>query len=80
MTPLPWPGSSSGQRSLLRGLLSAVYQAAMAAPGHPRAVKAELRSAWSLLATLDHEHPAALDAVAGPPLHARLGACAAWSS
>ena len=56
-----------GQRSLLRGLLGAVYQAATGAPAVSPADQAGLRAAWSLLATLDREQPDGLDAVLGHP-------------
>ena len=55
------------QRSLLRGLLGAVYQGAMSSSAIPAAVKAEMRSAWSVLATLDLERPEALDITLGHP-------------
>ena len=55
------------QRSLVRALLGAVYQAATATPEVPAAVKAQLQAAWSLLTTLDREQPKALDAVLGHP-------------
>lgn len=68
------PGSTAAlssligaQRSLLRGLLGAVYQRAMSNSAVPPAVKAEMRSAWSVLATLDLEQPAALDTTLGHP-------------
>ncbi len=56
-----------GQRSLMRGLLGAVYQAAAGSRAAPAAVQDELRIAWDLLATLDREHPGALEAVLGHP-------------
>ncbi len=55
------------EHSLVRGVLSAVYQAAEAAPAVSRAAKADLRGAWSLLAALDHDQPAALNAVLSHP-------------
>ena len=55
------------QRSLVRALLGAVYQAATAAPEVSAAVKVQLQAAWSLLTTLDREQPKALDAVLGHP-------------
>ena len=51
------------ERSLSRGLVGAVYQAAMAAPEVPAAARAGLRGAWSLLTRLDREQPKALNAV-----------------
>ena len=55
------------EHSLVRGVLSAVYQAAEAAPAVSRAAKADLRAAWSLLAALDQDHPATLNAVLSHP-------------
>ena len=55
------------EHSLVRATLSAVYQAAEAAPAVPRAAKADLRGAWSLLAVLDHDQPATLNAVLSHP-------------
>jgi uncharacterized protein len=55
------------EHSLVRGVLSAVYQAAEAAPAISRAAKADLRGAWSLLAALDHDQPATLNAVLSHP-------------
>jgi uncharacterized protein len=55
------------QRSLLRGLLGAVYRGAMSSSAVPAAVKTEMRIAWSVLATLDREQPGALDTTLGHP-------------
>lgn len=55
------------EHSLVRGVLGAVYQAAEAAPAVSRAAKADLRGAWSLLAALDHDQPATLNAVLSHP-------------
>lgn len=55
------------QRSLLRGLLGAVYQGAMSSSAISAAVRAETRSAWSVLATLDFEQPGAVDTTLGHP-------------
>lgn len=55
------------EQSLARGLLSAVYQAAVAAPAVSRAAKVNLREAWSLVTTLDHDQPATLNAVLSHP-------------
>jgi uncharacterized protein len=55
------------EHSLVRGVLSAVYQAAEATPAVPRAAKADLRGAWSLLTALDHDQPATLNAVLSHP-------------
>lgn len=56
-----------GQRSLVRGLVSAVYQMAASTSPVPAAGQARLREAWKLLATLDRERPDALAAVLGHP-------------
>lgn len=55
------------EHSLVRGILSAVYQAGEAAPAVPRAAKATLRGAWSLLAALDRDEPATLNEVLSHP-------------
>ncbi|MGH3067146.1 MAG: FxsB family cyclophane-forming radical SAM/SPASM peptide maturase [Streptosporangiaceae bacterium] len=55
------------ERSLARGLLGAVYQAGIAAPVITAEDKAELRGAWSRLATFDREQPEALNATLGHP-------------
>jgi uncharacterized protein len=55
------------EHSLVRGLLGAVYQAGSAAPDVPRAAKSALRGAWSLLAALDRDEPATLNAVLSHP-------------
>jgi uncharacterized protein len=57
-------GLIEGQRSLLRGLLGAVYQAGTAAASSDRA---GLQVAWDLLATFDREQPEAMEAVLGHP-------------
>ncbi len=56
-----------GQRSLLRGLLGAVYQAGTTAPAVPAADQAELRAAWDLLAALDRDQAEALDDILSHP-------------
>jgi uncharacterized protein len=56
-----------GQRSLLRGLLDAVYRAAHGTSAIPPAEQAGLEAAWSLLAALDREQPDALVAALGHP-------------
>ena len=56
-----------GQRSLLRGLLDAVYRAARDARAVPAAEQAGLEAAWSLLAALDREYPDTLAAVLSHP-------------
>lgn len=55
------------QRSLVRALLGAIYQAATVAPEVSAAVKRQLQAAWSLLTTLDREQPKALGAILGHP-------------
>jgi uncharacterized protein len=59
-------GLIEGQRSLLRGLLGAVYQAGAGASA-TSADRAGLQVAWDLLATLDREQPEAMEAVLGHP-------------
>ena len=56
-----------GQRSVLRGLLGAVHQAASGMPDVPIIEQERFRVAWTLLTTLDNEHPEALDAVLRHP-------------
>lgn len=58
---------AEGQRSLLRGLLDAVYRAARGTSAIPRAEQAGLEAAWSLLAALDREQPDALAGALGHP-------------
>ena len=55
------------QRSLVRALLAAVYQAPSPRRQCQRPVMARLQAAWSLLTTLDQDQPEALDAVLGHP-------------
>jgi len=55
------------QRSLVRGLLGAVYQKATNSPAVSASVQASLRRAWSVLADLDRQHPAALAATLRHP-------------
>jgi uncharacterized protein len=55
------------QRSLLRALLGAVYQAGTTSSAVSAAVRAELRVAWSVLTTIDRDTPKALDAALGHP-------------
>jgi uncharacterized protein len=59
-------GLVEGQRSLLRGLLGAVYQAGTGASG-ASADRAGLQVAWDLLATFDREQPESMEAVLGHP-------------
>jgi uncharacterized protein len=56
-----------GQRSLLRGLLDAVYQAGRGASTVSAADQAGVRAAWSLLAVLHREQPDALAATLAHP-------------
>ena len=58
---------AQAQRSIGRGLLAAVYQAAMAAPGTTLALKDRLRAAWQVLAAADDDCPDALNLVLGHP-------------
>jgi uncharacterized protein len=58
---------TGAQRSLLRGLLGAVYQEAITGSAVSAALKAELRRAWSLLTALDRERPKALQKALGHP-------------
>jgi uncharacterized protein len=55
------------QRTLRRALLSAVYQEGSRTSAVPDTVKAQLRSAWGVLTTVDREQPRVLDAVLGHP-------------
>src|SRR5207253_3581497 len=54
---------ADAQRSLLRAALGSVYQTASTAAADP----SDLRAAWSLLTTLDREHPDALATVLRHP-------------
>ena len=67
------------QRTLLRGLLSAVYQAGTGASGRHRRRPGRTAVAWALLATLDREQPEAMEAVLGHP-YIRVWAVRAWNS
>ncbi|HEY5361174.1 MAG TPA: FxsB family cyclophane-forming radical SAM/SPASM peptide maturase [Streptosporangiaceae bacterium] len=51
------------QRSLLRALLGAVYQAGIAAPAISAPARAQLGAAWSVLSAVDRENPKSVDAV-----------------
>ena len=55
------------ERSLLRGLMGAVYQSALSAPSVVATVRTELQVAWSVLSTLDLEQPEALDITLAHP-------------
>ena len=77
---------AEAQRSLVRGLLGAVYQQGITWPEVSAEVKAGLQRAWSLLTALDRERPEALAAtVRHPYIRAwairclrQLRAAAAW--
>jgi uncharacterized protein len=56
-----------GQRSLRRVLLGAVYQEGSTSPATSETVKAALRSAWTVLTTIDQDRPEALDGVLSHP-------------
>ena len=58
---------AEAQRSLVRGLLGAVYQQGMTGPEVSAEVKADLQRAWSLLTALDRERPEALTATIRHP-------------
>jgi uncharacterized protein len=55
------------QRTLRQALLGALYQEASQSSAVPAAVKADVRSAWEALATMDRQQPEALDAVLSHP-------------
>jgi uncharacterized protein len=55
------------QHSLVRALLPAVYREATRSPAVADPVKARLRVAWSVLAAVDRERPAALALLVGHP-------------
>jgi uncharacterized protein len=58
---------TQAQRSLGRGLLTAVYQAGIAAPAVDPAVRDRLRAAWQVLAVADDDSHDAVDTVLGHP-------------
>jgi uncharacterized protein len=59
------------QRSLMRALLTTVYQEAVNAPAVAEPVRGELRAAWAVLTVVDRDRPGALRAMLGhPPLRA----------
>jgi uncharacterized protein len=58
---------TQAQRSLRRGLLTAVYQAGIAAPAVDPGVRNQLRAAWHVLAAADGDSRAAIDTVFGHP-------------
>jgi len=74
------------QRSLQRGLLGAVYRAALKSPAVPESAHAQLRVAWSVLTTVDRDQPTALSTLLGHPylrawaVHCveQLGTAASW--
>jgi uncharacterized protein len=55
------------QRSLVRGLLAAVYQEATKSPAVPEPVKTRLHAAWSVLAAVDRGRPEALASLLSHP-------------
>jgi uncharacterized protein len=57
----------AAQRSLIRALLTAVYQEATTSPAVTRPVRGELLAAWSVLAALDRDRPEALAVLLGHP-------------
>lgn len=58
---------TQAQRSLGRGLLTAVYQAGTATSAVDQAVKDRMRVAWQTLAVVDDDHPDAIDAMLSHP-------------
>ncbi|HEX3514601.1 MAG TPA: FxsB family cyclophane-forming radical SAM/SPASM peptide maturase [Trebonia sp.] len=58
---------TQAQRSLRRGLLTAVYQAGIAAPAVDPAVRDRLSAAWKVLAAADDDSHDAIDTVLGHP-------------
>jgi uncharacterized protein len=58
---------TQAQRSLRRGLLTAVYQAGIAAPAVDPEVRDRLRAAWQVLAAADDDSHDAIDTVLGHP-------------
>jgi uncharacterized protein len=56
-----------GQHGLVRALMAAVYQETISSAAVPESVKARLRAAWSVLATVDQDRPEALAALLGHP-------------
>ena len=55
------------QRSLVRGLITAVYREATMSPAVPDRAKTQLQAAWSVLAAVDRDRPEALAALLGHP-------------
>ncbi len=55
------------QRSLVRGLLAAVYQAGATTAALPAEARKDLRTAWSVLTELDREQPEATTVTLGHP-------------
>jgi uncharacterized protein len=55
------------QRSLQRALLGAAYRAASSAPAIPGTAREAVRTAWTVLAAADQEHPEALRPLLGHP-------------
>jgi uncharacterized protein len=58
---------TQAQRSLRRGLVTAVYQAGIALPAVDPAVRERLRAAWQVLAAADGDSRDAIDTVLGHP-------------
>jgi uncharacterized protein len=58
---------TSGLRPLRRGLIAAVYEAAMSTPAISTAARQQLRRAWQTLAATEDSKPEAVDAVLGHP-------------
>lgn len=55
------------QRSLIRAVLTALYQAATTSSAVTEPVRAQLRSAWSVLSAVDRDRPDALAVLLGHP-------------
>ncbi|MGH3210527.1 MAG: FxsB family cyclophane-forming radical SAM/SPASM peptide maturase, partial [Trebonia sp.] len=58
---------TQAQRSLRRGLLTAVYEAGIASPAVDPAARERLRAAWQVLAAADGDSRDAIDTVLGHP-------------
>jgi uncharacterized protein len=56
-----------GQRSLGRGLIAAVYEAAMSAPAVSMSARQQLREAWDTLAAAERGNPEVVAAMLGHP-------------
>lgn len=55
------------QRSLIRAVLTALYQEATTSPAVAEPVRAQLRAAWSVLSAVDRDRPDALAVLLGHP-------------